>query len=307
MKFFQKIWPIGILFLAILFISGCDNKKNSDSVYQLMESEDGRLYRLNKETGQIVLLEGNKIVPLEVERRKKIDLPPKSMEANSIIEDTPQDLKQTGSDLQEKIIAVVTPSRQLKQWHDEQLSGKNLKVSFQSSWENNKLFFILEALPYSSLKRMMDKKEEDIYYQRKWHGFIVKLIDNNNDTVKVIPVKLWDMARTLGEKGRFASLKIESKVDLLEDEFIRITGYKIEWKLDNILIPEYKFKNKVDDLIGTYSWYGEVDTRVDTTAPDGAKYWWMIFPDKKKIYFSTEDELLKSYQETVEKILEKGR
>ncbi len=306
MKVVKRLWPIGIVFLAIVFISGCDNKKDSDSVYQLMQSEDGRLYRLNKETGQIVLLEGNKIVPLEVERRKNTVPPVEPVQTNLIRVDISDNPEQPVQDLPEQIIPSVTPVRQLKQWHDEQLSGKNLKVSFQSSWENNKLFFILEAFPYSSLKAMLDKKEKDIYYQRKWHGFVIKLIDDNNDTVKLIPVKLWDMAKTLGEKGRFASLKTETEIDLLEDEFIRITGYKIEWKLDNILIPEYKFKNKVDDLIETYSWYGEVDSRVDINAPSGAKYWWMTFPDKKKIYFSTEDELLKNYQETVEKILKKG-
>ncbi|MFH1063248.1 MAG: hypothetical protein V1747_10265, partial [Candidatus Omnitrophota bacterium] len=204
----------------------------------------------------------------------------------------------------DKIIPQANTPRKLKQWGDEQLSGKNLKVSFQSSWENNRLVYSVEAYPYSSLKKMLDKKETDIYYQRIWHGFIIKLTDDNNETVKVVPVRLWDMAKTLDDKGKVAGLKTESEIDLLEDEFIRITGYRVDWKLDNILIPEYKFKNKIDDLIDTYSWYGEVDPRLDSNAPYGAKYWWMTFPDKKKIYFSTEEELLKSYKATVEKILE---
>ncbi|MBU1086677.1 MAG: hypothetical protein KKD05_04075 [Candidatus Omnitrophica bacterium] len=302
MKVIKKILPIGMAILSFVCFSGCENKKNNTDVYQLMQSDDGRLYRLNKETGQIVVLEGNKIIPMEVERRKKPSTE-QPAQTNALVENK-QNPVQPGQEIPDKNILVVTPSRQLKQWQDEPLSGKNLKISFQSNWENNRLFYIVEAQPYSSLKKMLDKKEQDIYYQRKWHGFIIKLLDNNNETVKVIPVKLADMAKTADEKGNFSSLKTETEIDLLEDEYIRITGYKVVWKLDNILIPEYKFKNKVEDLIGTYSWYGEVDPRVDGNAPYGAKYWWMTFPDKKKIYFSTEEELLKSYKETVEKILE---
>ncbi|MBU1044756.1 MAG: hypothetical protein KJ915_10215 [Candidatus Omnitrophica bacterium] len=303
MQVFKNILPLGML-LLLVFCLGCENQKNSSDVYQLMQSEDGRLYRLNKETGQIVVLEGTKIIPMEVERRKTntadqvISSEAKENNSNN------QNVEPVSQELPDKIIPKPIPIRQLKQWHDEQLNGKNLKISFQSSWENNRFFYIVEAHPYSSLKLMLDKKEEDIYYQRKWHGFIIRLLDANNETVKDIPVRLWDMAKILDENGKFSSLKAEAEIDLFEDEYIRITGYKVVWKLDNILIPEYKFKNKVDDLIDTYSWYGEVDPRVDANAPSGAKYWWITFPDKKKIYFSTEEELLKSYQATVEKILE---
>lgn len=303
MQIYNKRRAIGSLLVFLIFFAGCENKNNTNNPYQLMQSEDGRLYRLNKETGQIVVLEGDKIIPLEVERRKKNNNEQLAVVSPEVIESNPIELTVPVIP-EDKIISAPIPERKLKQWGDEQLSGKNLKVSFQSYWENNKLTYSVEASPYSSLKSMLEKKEEDIYYQRKWHGFIIKLIDANNETVKVIPVKLWDMAKTLDEQGKFYSLKTDAEIELLEDEFIRITGYKVNWKLDNILIPEYKFKNKIDDLINTYSWYGEVDPRVDSTAPSGAKYWWMTFPDKKKIYFTTEEELLKSYKETVEKILE---
>ncbi|MFH1061701.1 MAG: hypothetical protein V1747_02285, partial [Candidatus Omnitrophota bacterium] len=71
MRIYKNLWPIGVLLVLLVFSAGCENKKASNNPYQLMQSEDGRLYRLNKKTGQIVVLEGNKIIPLEVERRKK--------------------------------------------------------------------------------------------------------------------------------------------------------------------------------------------------------------------------------------------
>jgi hypothetical protein len=316
MRVYKKLCLVNCLVLLIIFAAGCENKKDADNPYQLMSAEDGRIYRLNKKTGQIVVLEGDKIIPLEVERRKK-NKPEQQVENKPIIADK-QDITPTPEinpvvttplpvpvavPVPNKIVPDENPYHKLKQWGDEHLSGKNLRVSFQSYWENNQLFYSLEVFPYLSLKKMLDKKESDIYYQHKWHGFIIKLVDNNNDTVKEIPISLGDMSPSLNAKGKLSSLKIEEKIDLLEDENIRITGYKVDWKLDNILIPEYKFKNKVEDLIDTYSWYGEVDPKFDVNAPEGAKYWWMTFPNKKKIYFSTEEELLQSYQSTIEKII----
>ena len=86
-----------------------------------------------------------------------------------------------------------------------------------------------------------------------------------------------------------------------------IFDYLLEWKLDTILMPDYKFEDKMGDLIQTYNSYGEVDRSVDKDAPVGAKYWWITFPAQKKVYFSTEDELLHSYKTTVEGILNKKR
>ena len=268
-----------------------------------MTSQDGRVYRLNKQTGHIVILEGDKIVPLEVQKR------PKPIDAGHEEEKVPsenpsQPVPDEPSPIVEQPAQSETPVT--VDWGFKQLSGKNLKVSFKSYWKDSKLFFELEAYPYSSLKKMLDKKESDVYYQRKWHGFIVQLLDDNREIVKIIPVKLWDMTRTFDEKGKFASVKMISDIGLLEDEIIRVTDFSIDWKLDRILIPDYRFENKVDDLIDTYSWYGEVDPAQDKDAPPGAKYWWITFPDREKIYFSTEEELLESYQSTIENILEKN-
>ncbi len=298
MHILKNLFGLIAILLLFSFSSGCEKKQESSNPYQLMNSDDGRLYRLNKKTGHIVILEGNKIIPLEVERRTKA-IPDKP----EVVVDTP-DLKQDVTPLQVNPPEIIKTEKHVKHWDDEQLRGKNLKVSFESSWLDNKFSYVLEAHPYSSLKKMLDKKESDVYYQHKWHGFVIKLIDQNEQTVKIVPVKLWDMSKTLDDQGKFLSLKTDSQIELLEDEFIRITGYKVDWKLDRILIPDYKFKNKVDDLIQTYSWYGEVNRKVDKLAPHGAKYWWITFPDKKKIYFSTEEELLNNYKLTIEKIVE---
>jgi hypothetical protein len=287
-----------IIFIVLFLSTGCEQKE--PDLYQLMKSQDGRVYRLNKQTGHIVILEGDKILPLEVQKKNNNVFSGQSSPNDQAEEQRVSLVLQD----EEKTQPIINPDDRYHDWGEEQLSGKNLKVSFKSYWETGVLHYILEAYPYSSLKKMLDKKEDDVYYQRKWHGFLVKLTDDNQDTVKIVPVNLWYMARTLDEKGKFYSVKARSEIQLLEDEFIRVTGFEVDWKLDRILIPDYKFENKVEDLIDTYSWYGEVDPKADKKAPEGAKYWWITFPDRQKIYFSTEEELLDSYKNTIEKILE---
>lgn len=300
----QKIFIILLLFLYLI---GCDKMPDSrTSKYQLMKAADGSLYRLNKNTGQVSVIKGDAIIAIKSAKSStgleseqpsaKEDQPSKVSQENTVVQQS--DHKPTPS------VLVDYSEETMKDWSEQQLQGKNLKVKFRSAWKDGILNFEFEAYPYLSLKKMLDKKEEDVYYQRKWHGFVIKLVDEENVIVSVIPIKLWDMARTIDNKGRFEGMVIKEKIELPEDEYIRITGYNLDWKLDRLLIPDYKFQNKVDDLMQTYSWYGEVNRKEDPDAPVGAKYWWKTFPDKRKVYFSTEQELLKSYKETVGNIID---
>ncbi len=298
----QKIAFIIIIFL---YLTSCDRLPDSrESYYQLMKAADGSVYRLNKKTGQVSVIKGDEIVPIKAAKPKPELKPAKiSPEKGQPIE-VSQSILQSKTSESADNVQVNYSAENMKDWSEQQFQGKNLKVRFKSAWQDGVLHYEFEAYPYLSLKKMLDKKEEDVYYQRKWHGFVIKLIDEEGVIIKVIPIKLWDMARTTDNKGRFESMVIKEKIELPEDEYIRITGYNLDWKLDRLLIPDYKFQNKVDDLMQTYSWYGEVDPKVDVDAPPGAKYWWMTFPDKRKVYFSTEQELLKSYKETVGKIID---
>ncbi|MCK4993415.1 MAG: hypothetical protein KAS13_00025 [Candidatus Omnitrophica bacterium] len=299
---------ISILILLVLTLTSCDRlPEGQTSNYQLMKAADGLLYRLNKKTGQVSVIKGDAIAPI------KSTMPKPEVKSAEISPQEEKPQEENLTTLQEKAPKTVSnvqvdyTDESMKDWNEQQFQGKNLKVKFKSAWKESILYYEFEAYPYLSLKKMLDKKEEDVYYQRKWHGFVIKLVDEENVIVKVIPIKLWDMARTIDNKGKFAGMVIKEKIELPEDEYIRIIGYNLDWKLDLLLIPDYKFQNKVDDLMQTYSWYGEVNRIDDKDAPQGAKYWWMTFPDKRKVYFSTEAELLKSYQETVGNIVDNNK
>ncbi|MCG2712226.1 MAG: hypothetical protein L6416_07895 [Candidatus Omnitrophica bacterium] len=291
--------------LLLLCLPSCDRLPDrQESHYQLMKAADGSVYRLNKKTGQVSVIKGDEIVAIKaanpVPEIKYAEINPEKEQP----EEGPQNISQAKTPEPADNVQVDYAIKNMKDWSEQRLQGKNLKVRFKSAWKKGVLDYEFVAYPYLSLKKMLDKKEEDVYYQRKWHGFVINLIDEEGVIINIIPIKLWDMARTVDNKGRFESMVIKDKIELPEDEYIRIIDYNLDWKLDRLFIPDYKFQNKVDDLMQTYSWYGEVDRKVDIDAPQGAKYWWMTFPDKRKVYFSTEQELLKSYQETTGKIID---
>lgn len=285
--------------LALILIFGCENRfSEQEANYQIMTTNEGSIYRLNKKTGQVALIKGDKIVPLKVSEDKGGEQPQKDSPQQP---DSISDAEQTQHLVSEKV------AKKMQLWHEKQFSGKNLKGVLKTRWEDDKLYYSFEVYPYSSLKRMLDKKDDDIYYQRKWHGFIVKLLDKKGTVVKQIPIKLWEMARTFDKNGKYASVLKKGDLDLTGLNYERIEDYNVEWKLDRVIIPDYKFRDKMDDLIKTYDCYGEVDPNIDVCAPLGAKYWWMTFPERKKVYFSTEEELLKSYEKTTQKIIEELR
>ncbi len=299
---------IAIFILVLMCLIGCDKSPESlSSHYQLMKAVDGSVYRLNKKTGQVSVIKGDEIVAIKsVNSKPEVKAAETSAKKDQAEEENLDSMPEK-QQLQVNNVQVDYSEENMKDWSEQQFHGKNLKVKFRSAWKDGVLQYEFEAYPYLSLKKMLDKKEEDVYYQRKWHGFVIKLVDEEGVIINVIPIKLWNMARTMDNKGRFEAMVTKDKMELPEDEYIRITGYSLDWKLDRLLIPDYKFQNRVDDLMQTYSWYGEVDPKEDSSAPQGAKYWWMTFPDKKKIYFSTESELLKSYQETVGKIIDTNK
>jgi hypothetical protein len=298
----------GLLLLLMVCFVGCEQRQPhppQEAPYQMLTSRDGSLYRLNKQTGQMVRIEGENIVPL-----KNATSAPQYREEEGALAQVPEVTPLLPESPHPGPLSLVENQGQPalpKKWHDLQLNGKNLKCSLQTSCQEEVMRYQFDVYPYASLKKMMDKKEDDVYYQRKWHGFILKLIDNKEAILRQIPIKLWGMSRIFDNDGKLFSVRTSAAIAMSKEEYESIADYAVAWKLDWMLLPDYKFTDQVDDLIQTYQWYGEVDRRVDPNAPAGAKYWWITFPEQKKVYFSTQEELLKSYKETTQKILDRHR
>ncbi|MBI4844862.1 MAG: hypothetical protein HY810_00020 [Candidatus Omnitrophica bacterium] len=293
----KRILFFFLLSLTSLGFVGCGNKVSDETAYQLLQTQDGEIYRLNKKTGQTVIVKGKTLIPVQLTQDPTL---------NNRSEINHSEAKPAFSSEERISDGKIEQHDNVIVWQEQQLPGKNLKCLLTTYRKKNTLYAALELYPYASLKDILEKKELDVYYQRKWHGITVRLVGKDGNVLKKIKVKLFDMDKKFDEKGRFRSLRSEQILELTADEYADIASYSVEWKLDNILIPNYKFENKMDDLIRTYNCYGEVDRKIDLDAPYGAKYWWITFPDREKVYFSTEEELLKSYEQTTKEIIEKS-
>jgi len=310
---------LSAVLLSSSFFSGCgysDGREKPvvqpEPAYQMVTGKDGALYRLNQKTGELALVDGASIIPLKAAAPGAV-VPVSAGESGggeqknepAVVGGVPaEEPHPVVPAVPEKVESPEPVPVVLRHWPELQLNGKNLKCSLETQWDADTLRCVFEVYPYSSLKKMIERKEQDIYYQRKWHGFIVKLRDKDKNVVKQVSFKLWDMARVFDENGKLGSVKATASVAMDKAGYETVVDYAVSWKIDWMLIPEYGFADQMDDLIQTYNWYGEVNRKVDVDAPPGAKYWWITFPEQKKVYFSTQEELLKSYKETTRRILE---
>ncbi|MCP4650784.1 MAG: hypothetical protein GY853_12005 [PVC group bacterium] len=276
----MKRWnSISLLLIVLLLINGCDNNPFARERYQVIKGVDGALYRLDKKTGEI-----------------------KIVKVSNYIEEEPEiDPSLNGAEIEDTELEIP------KDWGEHQVRGKNLRIKLITYWKLGKLHYEFEVYPFSSLKRMFQRKENDAYYRLRKHGFLLKLVDENNFVISEIFVNLNDMKKVPDLKGKTNSLFLKSSLELGMREYRQIENYNFDTNLDWIVIPNYKFPDKVKDLIQTYNCYGEVDPKVDKDAPVGSKYWWITYPERNKVYFSSEEELLRSYEKTILNILETNK
>ncbi|MFH2137467.1 MAG: hypothetical protein ABII88_03025 [Candidatus Omnitrophota bacterium] len=273
------------------FLAGCDNLPFMPDKFQMIKGPDGAIYKLNKKTGEITVIKSGSFVAEDLSVNQT-DAPGDGSDDDS---------GYASLDTSEMIaIELANP----REWTERQINGKNLKAKLTTYWKEGNFYYHFTVAPYASLKKMMERKEKDVYYRLRKHGFIIKFIDGNEFVIKELTLLLTDMDKVLDQKDNTIALETNESVALGMRECAQIRDFLLTADLDWMTIPNYKFDDKVKDLIQTYNCYGEVNSRVDLNAPPDAKYWWMTYPEKKKIYFSTEEELINSYEKTISRILE---
>lgn len=185
------------ILLLVTSLLGCGQER-----YKITEGKDGKAYRLDKKTGEMVLIEDNKIIPLETVESKRA--------------------KRTHEKILENPI----------EWGEVQIPGHNLKVKLKTSWRESKLYYEFTVFPYSSLERIYNKKESDPYYGVDY-GFTIGLVDKNSFVIIKIPISLWIMDKFVNESGEISGLLINSNIGLSKDEYEAMATYSPGWILDN--------------------------------------------------------------------------
>lgn len=198
-----------ILFLVLnVFLLGCEYNPFEQNKYQIIKNEDGKVYRLNKKTGEMAMIENGKVVPLE--NNKELGLVEKS-----------------------KDLVLPEPI----DWGEWVIPYKGLKIQLRTNWRNDSLCYQLKVFPYYLLAKMFDKSEKDDQYRRIWYGFVIKFLDKEGFLIKEIPVKLWDMERIVNHEGEEIALALNSSDFCTKEDYFSIETYEVVWLLDDILIP----------------------------------------------------------------------
>ena len=243
----------------------------------MIKGPDGAIYRLNKVSGEIKIIKMGTYISEE------------PIFSGTGVVNLPVDEKELESS---------------RDWCLHQISGKNLTVQASTYWKKGQIYLTFKVYPYKSLMKMFQKKDEDVYYRLKKHGFSITMVNESGFEIVEFFVELSKMEKYWDKNAEGNGVLMNLNTFLGASEYVAITDYSFESNLDWIYIPNYGVKDKVSDLIQEYDHYGEVNHRLDMVAPRNAKYWSMKYPDKKKIYFSTEEELLRSYENSVINIIE---
>ena len=255
-----------IFLLSSFLLVGCEYNPFEQSPYQIIKDEDGKIYRLDKKTGKMAVIKDNKVMPLE----------------------TPESTYTKES--REKLL------EEPKEWGDQRISGKKLKVAVRTNWRSGKLNYALRVFPYSSLEKIFRKLENvsryNTTYRYRTQNFIINFYDKNSFKIKSITVSMWDMTRIVNKNGEVIELSIKSSVACSQRDYLSIADSSVTWILDEERIPDYAFEDKMNDCImAAPKSYGKVDHSIDKDVAENRNYW-LIADSGEKYYFSTEEELI---------------
>ena len=175
---------------SLLF--GCSSKEE----YQMSTSEGGRIYRLNKKTGAISLIEGYNITNLQE---------PKASESSSNID------------------SLLFKS---KEWQELTLpTNPNLKVNLKTIWRDGKLFYILYVAPVT------DKLKEARTGFLSNNKFTLQLTDANGFYLLEIPIPLKSMTEIVDNNGNATYLSANDNVSCTSETYLALASWTCSWNL----------------------------------------------------------------------------
>jgi len=224
----NKITKVFCFIFIVALFSGCDiseyqlvkekRKLDESENYQLIEGKNGEIYRIDKKTGEMVVIKNNKIIPIEL-AESQID--------RELLE----------KKLQEPI-----------DWHEIQIPGKRLKTNLVMSWRDNKIYYKFNIYPYQSLLKIEALRKDD-YRKYLTQKITISLLDKNGFLIKEIDIYLKEMTYVVDDKNNITHKSINSNLNFDKNDYIAIANYTIAWYLEDNLIPDCEIKTKcLDDF-----------------------------------------------------------
>ena len=216
---------LSIILAAIIFLSGCDLEKALDNSrdalkYQLIREKDGSIYRLNRETGTLTLVNAKGDAS---DKLIASDLAYNSPGSTEVPVSVPEAFIDS---------ALADKLAEPKDLGKIRMPGEELNADLKISWREENIHYLLRIYPYSSLMEIYNQNLA-LYAQ-----FIIRLYDGSGFLLKEIPVDLLSMDEIKDPSGKGVEVKISSSMRLSHKLYQDIFSYDIQWKLNSDLIPD---------------------------------------------------------------------
>ncbi|GJQ22185.1 MAG: hypothetical protein HBSIN02_25400 [Bacteroidia bacterium] len=160
-----------------------------------LTTHGGSTYRLERRSGQISIVEGTKIIPLE---EHSTDL------AND----------------------AATKLRETKTWPQIDLPQlDSLKLNLRTRWREGYVHFIFTVTPYNSRIRRAHQE-----YLGS-NNFKLKLLDSGGFVIIEKQINLTDMTRTVDDKDKAIGLQINAKLPCSAETYLDIEHWTCGWQI----------------------------------------------------------------------------
>jgi hypothetical protein len=180
---------------VILFIVGCKRELE----YEFLTHGD-TLYRLEKRSGKISVVENSKIITLE---EQTIDI--------TVLSKT-----KTWSDISPPWVKYSRPK------------SNTVKLSLKTRWRDGNLYFIFTATGFYK------KSKYSFLYKESYpvvEYFSLKLYDSNDFIIIEKQITSDEMYRLFDEQGKYLGIEINSSIPCTAETYLSIEDWSCDWEL----------------------------------------------------------------------------
>jgi hypothetical protein len=186
----DRLILLGFIAMVILFLWLSQSIGHSEPY--VMSSQNGKMYRLNTQTGQLALIEDETITIL---------------------------------DMPEPTQRLFTPLHEAKHWSEYSIPDVgNIKANLSTSWRQGKLYFVFKASPFN--EKIRKGLETDMFNQKR---FTVNLLDKNGFVLVTFPVPLRGLTRIVDENGKPAEVVQRGNIQCSAKIYKDLENLDIEW------------------------------------------------------------------------------
>lgn len=209
----MKRLRFALLLIAVFAVtlSGCEKKER----YAIEQGKDGRVYRLDRQTGEMAVVVGEKLIGMNTPERQKNE-------------------KQSESALAQE-----------KNWPDENIPEPyNLNCKLKTSWREGRMYYIFSVYPMKKAPASTEGKQietpdpvsgdwewRDQYIGNLSNHITINMADKGGFKLAEISLPFYSLIRTVDDKGKPSHIQNEGNVPCTSDTYKDLNSWSMQWNL----------------------------------------------------------------------------